>query len=401
VASLFVAGFVVLSWWAQPIAAFFGRRGAWDAADFATLYSAADLVARGMGGLLYQPDSLFAVQDATIGRPSGEALAYLNPPFFAVLLAPLAWLPFDTAFQVWTLFNLSIVAVNALLVWQISRPLESRLRWALLIGFLTLMPVTFALRLGQFSSILALSWTLSYMALTAQKYRSAGVALAPLLIKPELLIPISAYLLWKRHFEVFQTLLPLTAVAVVVSLAVIGIEGIVEYPRFIISNAGDHESGTRVDFMFGWNGLIGGFLGHENPSLVTLLSIPLTVVTLAVLFQACRAQAEAGSHSFTDHWLLITIATVLVDPNFFIQDMFLLYPAVVAFIAVSPQQRSRFLPYVVVGWILLGLGIRPGDEWGINLFSVYLASCFFALAAMGRPRRMATTPAVAVIDQAA
>jgi hypothetical protein len=73
---LLVLGVLAVVWWTQPIAAFWGRRGPWDAADFATLYSAADLVFSGQAHLLYHPDALFDVQNAAVGRPAGEALAY-------------------------------------------------------------------------------------------------------------------------------------------------------------------------------------------------------------------------------------------------------------------------------------------------------------------------------------
>ena len=64
------------------------------------------------------------------------------------------------------------------------------------------------LQLGQFSMILLVSWLSSYVLLRDGRDRAAGVALAPLLIKPELLLPVAALLLWKRRSGAFATLLP-------------------------------------------------------------------------------------------------------------------------------------------------------------------------------------------------
>src|SRR3990172_531118 len=200
--AVLLAGFLALLWWAQPIAAFLGRREPWDAVDFATLYSAADAVLRGDGHLLYSPDALLNVQDAAVGRADGEPLAYLNPPFFALLLV--------------------------------------------------------------------LSWAAAYLFLKRGADRKAGVALAGLLIKPELLIPVSIYLLWTKRTGVFETLLPLTLTAVAVSFLLTRIEAGLAYPEFILSNANNAGRGTRLDLMFGWNGLLGGFLGNQHSLLTTL-----------------------------------------------------------------------------------------------------------------------------------
>src|ERR1043166_7819928 len=87
---------IVATFWAPPVSAFFGHRGGFIAADFATLYSAGDRVAQGHPDDLYRPESLRPVQAAALHDTDREPLAYLNPPFFALFLAPVALLSFDT-----------------------------------------------------------------------------------------------------------------------------------------------------------------------------------------------------------------------------------------------------------------------------------------------------------------
>jgi len=382
--AVLLAGFLALLWWAQPIAAFLGRREPWDAVDFATLYSAADAVLRGDGHLLYSPDALLNVQDAAVGRADGEPLAYLNPPFFALLLAPLALLPFDTAFQVWLLLNAALLALTAWLLHQIVAPLPPRLRLALVVVCLSLYPLTFALRLGQFSVLLLLSWAAAYLFLKRGADCKAGVALAGLLIKPELLIPVSIYLLWTKRTGVFETLLPLTLTAVAVSFLVTGIEAGLGYPEFILSNANDAGRGTRLDLMFGWNGLLGGFLGNEDPLRTTLLSLPFVTLTALAVIKGCSGRAGELARD----WLVVTLGTVLVDPNFFIQDTLILASAALGFAAAAQGlQRPVALGAIALGWVILAFGLYPGGALGLNVFSLYVATI---LALLVLRRRAAT-----------
>src|SRR5437773_5587712 len=125
-------GLIVASFWAPPVSAFFGHRGGFIAADFATLYSAGDRVAQGHPGDLYRPESLRPVQDAALHDPDRGPLAYLNPPFFAVLLAPFALVSFDTAFQLWTLLNVAAITMSAWMIAPLVRPLRLPVRAALI-----------------------------------------------------------------------------------------------------------------------------------------------------------------------------------------------------------------------------------------------------------------------------
>ena len=381
VAIAWIAALVIAVWWYQPIAAFLGRRGPWDAVDFATLYSAGHAVANGHLSWLYQPEALWGAQEAALGKPLEQPLAYLNPPFFGVLLAPLARLPFDSAYQVWLVLNLGMAVLTGRLIWSTMSTLPPKYRWLVLAGLLTLYPLTFALRLGQFSPILMLSWAASYLALSRGRWTLAGVALSPLLVKPELLIPVTIYLLAKRHVEVFKSLLAITAIAVVASLAVTGLDGVIDYPRFILENAGDHTRGTRLDLMFGWNGLVGGFAGHEQPLKVTLLCLPLVAATAYACWMICRGPTSVANEGASNHWIALTLASILVDPNFFIQDTIILAPAFAACLTTVPaNRRGAVLRYGAAAWVLLGLGLMPGAQWGLNIFSAYMAGCLGLLA---------------------
>lgn len=379
---LAVATLAACIWWAQVAAVFLGRRSlGLDAVDFTTLYAAGRLVVTGHAHGLFDPDALLAIRRAD--TPQGETvhLAYLNPPFFAALIAPIALMPFARAYQVWTGVNIALLCAACWMVWLATPALPRWQRALLIVAFITSYPVTLVLRLGQFSMILLVSWTAAYILLRAGRDRAAGVALALLLIKPELLIPVSLILVWKRRFEVFTTLAPLAIVAVAASFAVVGPAQALHYPGFILHNAGDASNGTRPNFMFGWNGLLGAFLGAGHPLVTTLLSMPLALLTLAAAARIWRGELESHAPKFAYQWLILTLATVLADPNFFLQDIVIVVPAVcVVFGQTRGSARPAMALVVIVGWVLLGLGVDPGVRWHVNLVSISMVAGVVALA---------------------
>jgi len=72
------------------------------AADFVTFYTAAKLLVDHPAAL-YDLDHQFADQKRI--APSQEVLPFVYPPITAMLMAPLAWLPFSNAFLAMTLLN--------------------------------------------------------------------------------------------------------------------------------------------------------------------------------------------------------------------------------------------------------------------------------------------------------
>jgi len=377
---LFVLTLAEILWWAQPVAAFFGRRIQWDAGDFATLYCAGRLVVTGHSHKLFDLDALTAIRRADTSVPSPDKISYLNPPFFAAVLAPFALLPFGLAYQVWIGISVALIAATCCMVWRITSSLPKWQRGLLIFAFVASYPVTFALRLGQFSMILLASWTLAYVLLRRGRDRAAGVALAALLIKPELLIPVAAFLFWKKRYAVFITLAPLTVVAVAASFAVAGPAEGLHYPLFILDNARNSAHGTRTDLMFGWNGLLSAFVGPKHPLTATLLSAPMVALTLAATAMVWRGQLCPEGRHFPRQWLLLTLATVLVDPNFFLQDIVIVAPAAFALLSQTEGRgRAAMGAAVAVGWVLFGLGFQPTLRWHINLVAIYMVAGFAAL----------------------
>jgi hypothetical protein len=383
--------------WVQTGATFFGDdRLRWYAQDFPAFYTAAYLVAAGSGHLIYDTTAMAAAELAIAGGPVGGSgvLAYFNPPFFALLLAPLTGLPLDRAYQAWTLFSLALLAIDVAMLWAITAPMPRAWRLALVAGFVTLFPVAYGLQHGQFSLILVTSWTAAFLLLRRRRDALAGAVLSPLLIKPELLIPVTLYLAWKRRWGAIAALAPITALAVAASFATVGVTAALGYPGYLIESTTWDDRGVNTAQMFGWNGLIAMFHDPSDP-FGYAATIVLTLAALLAVRSSCADEAEARPNGFARSWLLLTIATILVDPHFYLQDTVLLGPPAIALMAgVRPHVRSPLAWALLAGWGLLALGTFPNQHLHVNAFALYMAAAAVALVVrMNAAPASAGTPA--------
>src|SRR5438552_6113449 len=74
--------------------------------DFSLTYVGARIIHQGLGSRLYDINFQRQVRDSLFQHPN--PLFYEHPPFEALLLSPLAALPFRTAYMLWGLFNVIV-----------------------------------------------------------------------------------------------------------------------------------------------------------------------------------------------------------------------------------------------------------------------------------------------------
>jgi hypothetical protein len=365
---------------AQLTLAFFGdRRLIFYGYDFPAFYAAAHMVAHGSSELLYDAEAVGRTELELVGRPVGGTgvLAYFNPPFFALLLTPLSLFTMERAFQLWTLFNLVLLGVAVLMMRALTDDLSRKTRWMLILGFVTLVPVTYGLAHGQFSLILLTSWSAAFLLMRRGRDAAAGIALSPLLIKPELLIVVAIYVIFKRRWRVLATLAPITAGAVIVSVWTVGVTAAVDYPSYLMESTRWDDRGVTSRLMFDWNGIVAMVwdapASHARLALIAGLS--LATVVLAV--RSWHAGTDRLPGRFELHWLILTVATILVDPHFYLQDTILLALPAFAFLnAVDARAHRPLLFVMMAGWALLALGTFPNQYLHINLVGLYLLGCF-------------------------
>lgn len=360
--------------WKEGGADFLGRRDPyWISEDFAAFYSAGTMVTAGVGAKLYDVHAVGRVEHAVAGQPVGGSgvLPYFNPPFFALVFAPLTQVSLARAYQLWTLTNLALLVLNCWLLWRIADALPRHWRVVLIAGYLTLYPVTYGIRLGQFSLLLQASWAAGYLGLRQRRERLAGAAFSVLLIKPELLVPLVGVLLWKRRFQVFTTLVPIVAASLAASVAVVGPAAALGYPDYLLDSAGG-GAGVATGLMFNWAGLAAAVFGSASGVVLVAVGV-CSLGTLAAVARAWRGAYRPWAGRFAWQWLALTLATLMVDPHLYLQDTVILVPAAVAaLVATRGTARLAAGATLVGGWVALNAaGIAVALTLGGGLASAF------------------------------
>ena len=354
-----LAALGIVHWW-QAVASFLDTSTYnFSAYDFRSFYAAGRLVADGRAHELYAHGII-----AATGRTGGEP--YFNPPFFALLWAPFSLMPFDAAYRAWTLINLGLLAGNCWLLWRIGASIARPWRAVLVAAFVTSAPVSHGMVLGQYSLLLTASWGSAYLLMRDGRARLAGFALTPLLIKPEMLVPLALFLIWKRQRGALATLLPATVACIGISVAMVGPAAAIDYPFYLIRES----EFQRGDAMFGWTGVIAGVFGAGQYNTMRLVAA-LAVATVGTGFLALRGRSGA----FASSWLIVAMVTVLADLHLFFQDTAILAPVAVAYLASAPgKHRAIAGALMALGWVILWFEPFMSTGVPVNvMFGLYLA----------------------------
>jgi Glycosyltransferase family 87 len=179
--------------------------------DFTAFYAAGASVRNGTAARLYDSGAAGSVEseDAARARPSasssllgsyssGSSLPFLHPPCEALLFAPLSFLSFGTAFLAWDVLNvLLLLACGFVLRSEPSGGFSSPIPW--LLAGLGFFPVFIVLLQGQDSILLLLLFTLAYCSLKRGADFAAGICLGLGLLRPQIVLPFLAMLMFRRH----------------------------------------------------------------------------------------------------------------------------------------------------------------------------------------------------------
>lgn len=318
------------------------------AMDFIAQYAAARLVITGDGASILDPAAVLAAERAA--APERERLLpFVQPPAVALLLAPLASLPFTTAFVLMAIVDVAIV-VAAL---AILRPRgDAPLAVALL---LLAPPAVVAVAHAQTSPLALLLVALAMRA----GPRAGGFALGLTLLRPQnapLLVLTALLDPARRWWAALGSL----AVAVA-SAAVVGPDGLWRYAIGLVA-ASDWsvtgEQGLRTSI--GWSA-VALWLG------VGPIGLAASVASLALGAVAVVRAPAAERAPLAAAWSLVA------SPHALLHDAVLAYPALRALSA----RRALWDVASVAAWTAHVLVAPIGVLWSLVL----------AARGLGYPRR--------------
>ena len=193
--------------------------GGAEQVDFVAFYTGAHL-------LLSDPSHLYdahawAALQAVLHGEHLPVLEFWNPPYAAVLLAPLAALPFGVAYLAWLVGNLACLAIAcALLAPRRAGGRSWWLKWTLILP--SFLPVQLGLIMGQMSFVMLLGFAVFVRQAGRARWASVALSLIPWTWKPQLL---PAVLLALGAGRAWRTLLLVCLLPVAACIAVAQLSG--------------------------------------------------------------------------------------------------------------------------------------------------------------------------------
>jgi hypothetical protein len=374
---LLLAAFQLLMWYV-PVQ---GRGGPDIYArgiDFAATLTGANIVRDGDGKNLYDLAEQRRAQAAVLGDhitlQDGSVLPYLHPPFEALLVAPLLMLSYGTLYLLWS--GLIILAFGgSLTLLARTLPLRGGAAWLLPTALCSYQGLFQSLWLGQSSPLVLLGLTGAYVGLRRGRDGWAGVALALVAIKPQMLLVVGLVLLLMRRWRPLLVCGALLAAVSVAAMPVLGVLWPLRYARFLsgIAQWGDafHEYPA---IMHNWRGLTFNLFNGVAPWLVGPSVTVLTLLAFGGLGWAWWRARGALRHdnwgvSADLLWALACLLAVLVAPHLYTHDLTTLaLPAwiIVARLIVGAREQAVAFRWSALLWSVYLLGFllpTVADRW--------------------------------------
>jgi len=314
--------------------------------DFLNLYTGASLARDGVFAAMHVPEvQLHREQEYDPQIP--ELVPFVRPPFYALLLTPLAWLPFGTAFWVW--LGTQAALLTGSWAWAFRR-------WgpdALIFGSMYL-PAALGIAHGQ-DCVLVLWIVLGAYALAHRgQHFLSGVVLGAGLIKFHLFLLWPIMLLIQRRWRMLGGACVAVAAELLVWLALAGPSGMVKYFALLRMTDLRHLS-PSPQLMINVRGLTSN-LGTDSIAVSALWIGVLTAAAGILTAVACwraplwRSVAAASAGS------------LLVAPHVYCYDAGLLLVGLCLAVFESGARPPRITATVLLTPIPLMLGLA-GSPW--------------------------------------
>lgn len=277
--------------------------------DFLSFYTGATLVAEGRVDRLYDIKDQKRVEQSLV--PGLVYIApYIRPPFYALLLSPMARLPLSEAFIVWVAAQIAAL----LLIW----------RWAWrrfgpdsLVFCSLFLPAAYGIAHGQDCVFILSAMLGAWLALERTRDVLAGGLAAVALIKFHLLLLLFPAMLLRRKWRMAAGYTAIALIEAVVSLLLAGVDGLRQY--FGVLTAKDLDTlSPSPERMLNVNAILVN-LGLDSTWTRAAL---IAAVILATGFAAARARRDRI-------WFwTAALGSILIAPHAYEYDAAMLLPPI-------------------------------------------------------------------------
>lgn len=268
--------------------------------DFLNLYTGGSLALQGRFADMHDPAVQLAFE-RTLVPELPTLVPFVRPVFYSLLLAPLALLPYDTAFHTWIL--LQSLLLLAVWYWGYRRFGPDALVFAALF-----LPGPLGIASGQDCAILLLLLVLSFHLLERDRPAASGAILALMLMKFHLVLLWPVTLLLQRRWRMLAGFSLSAAALASVSLLLGGFQGALTYIHLLRNKDLDRLS-PSPEFMICVQGL------SANLSIDSLAFDAAVILAILVLYVIAIRKGPAWTT-----YPVTSLACLLIVPHVYAYD---------------------------------------------------------------------------------
>ena len=308
-------------------------RGNLRGPDFFNFYAAAKLYLTNGGGAVYDIAMQRQVELQITGADPSRfiVLPYFHPPYYTLLIAPLAYLDYRHAYYVMAAFNVVLVAALITILVRTSLRVHGR-GWlvasAMIAGF---FPLFVTVLQGQSDLVVLVPLAGAYAAWAHGRYGWAGALSALALAKPQLLLLIPVLFITRRSWRALGGFAGVLAGLGLLSLATFGLAPVLTYLTSVATWAvtgrlpNTHELVYTDPAVYSLRNVLEAIPGGGKLVAFVILLLLLALVALSLSWRPDKprldfALAIAASLVLSPHQNVHDLA-LLVIPGFALADL--------------------------------------------------------------------------------
>lgn len=324
--------------------------------DFLAFYSAAQNALHGSVRHVYDMQIMTALQRSVIPHPVGASgyMPFLNPPFLAVLLSPLAVFGITIARIVWLTINVFLAGAS---VWLFTDTLKFKQRLLTVLLLCTTFPMYQSFIEGQVTVVVLFTCALSYYFLRNGQQLYAGMALLGLLIFPQFAAITLLALLYQRKKDLLIGWAAGVGILAVITLPFTGVHLYAEYGKFLFSLTQTHfiDLSTsaqlkwrgNIDGSSGLNGFYNALLGSHYSKVANVLYVVTAVVLIFGLYVVMKKIGQKHSaHQNSMVFITAVFVGLLIDPHLYSQGIIIVYIVLPALFVLCKNDKF---------WVIIGI----------------------------------------------
>lgn len=313
--------------------------------DFRAFYTGGHMILNGVSHDFYTLSTQYNWQHSFVPELSHESrlMPFIYPPFVAIPMALIARLPFETAYVVYALWNIILLATLSFLSMRILKSVETKIKVIVVVMTIAFLPILMAVIQGQLSLLLAVALLNAWFSLRLGNKIHSGLWLSLLLVRPHLIVvPLFVFIL-KRQIRVLVGLTIGSATLFLISFLLVGWAGLQSYINLLIAAFNWGDAYTRhPQKMQSWNGFLNLVSNTNHLSGISLILWLLGIIfAIGLLLWAWKGHLRPQTDHFSLQWAILILVMLFTSVHVNFHDLsVLIVPGILVIFYLTKRKQN-------------------------------------------------------------